>query len=90
MKPGVLHRLRRGGERRRRRRRARARPVATRRTRGAEVDCNVVMTGSGALVEVQGTAEGEPFSRAELDALLDLAERGITAAHAGSSATRSA
>jgi ribonuclease PH len=44
---------------------------------GAEVDCNVVMTGSGALVEVQGTAEGEPFSRAELDALLDLAESGI-------------
>ena len=44
---------------------------------GAEVDCNVVMTGSGALVEVQGTAEGEPFSRKELDALLDLAESGI-------------
>jgi ribonuclease PH len=44
---------------------------------GAEVDCNVVMTGSGALVEVQGTAEGQPFSRADLDALLDLAETGI-------------
>ena len=44
---------------------------------GAEVDCNVVTTGSGALVEVQGTAEGAPFSRAELDALLDLAESGI-------------
>jgi ribonuclease PH len=44
---------------------------------GAEVDCNVVMTGGGALVEVQGTAEGEPFSRAALDALLDLAESGI-------------
>jgi ribonuclease PH len=44
---------------------------------GAEVDCNVVMTGSGALVEVQGTAEGEPFSRADLDALLNLAESGI-------------
>jgi ribonuclease PH len=44
---------------------------------GAEVDCNVVMTGSGALVEVQGTAEGAPFSRAELDALLDLAGSGI-------------
>jgi ribonuclease PH len=44
---------------------------------GAEVDCNVVTTGSGALVEVQGTAEGEPFSRRELDALLDLAEAGI-------------
>lgn len=44
---------------------------------GAEVDCNVVMTGSGALVEVQGTAEGEPFSRGDLNALLDLAESGI-------------
>ncbi|HSJ50655.1 MAG TPA: ribonuclease PH [Actinomycetota bacterium] len=44
---------------------------------GAGVDCNVVMTGSGALVEVQGTAEGEPFSRVELDTLLDLAEAGI-------------
>ena len=44
---------------------------------GAEVDCNVVMTGSGRLVEVQGTAEGEPFSRDELDELLNLAEVGI-------------
>ncbi|MBI3648600.1 MAG: ribonuclease PH [Actinobacteria bacterium] len=44
---------------------------------GAEVDFNVVMTGSGKLVEVQGTAEGDPFSRGDLDALLDLAERGI-------------
>jgi ribonuclease PH len=44
---------------------------------GAEVDFNVVMTGGGALVEVQGTAEGEPFSRAELDDLLDLAAAGI-------------
>ncbi len=43
----------------------------------ADVDCNVVMTGTGRLVEVQGTAEGEPFSRADLDALLDLAEAGI-------------
>ncbi len=43
----------------------------------AEVDFNVVMTGSGSLVEVQGTAEGDPFSRADLDALLDLAENGI-------------
>jgi ribonuclease PH len=32
---------------------------------GAGVDCNVVMTGSGRLVEIQGTAEGEPFSRAD-------------------------
>jgi ribonuclease PH len=44
---------------------------------GADVDANVVMTGSGRLVEVQGTAEGDPFSRAELDALLDLAAAGV-------------
>ena len=44
---------------------------------GADVDANVVMTGSGRLVEVQGTAEGDPFSRAELDALLDLATAGV-------------
>jgi len=43
----------------------------------AEVDCNVVMTDRGDLVEVQGTAEGKPFPRARLDAMLDLAERGI-------------
>jgi ribonuclease PH len=43
----------------------------------AEVDMNVVMTGDGRLVEVQATAEGEPFSRASLDELLGLAERGI-------------
>ena len=38
---------------------------------------NVVMTGSGRFIEVQGTAEGMPFSRAELDELLALAEHGI-------------
>jgi ribonuclease PH len=43
----------------------------------AEVDMNVVMTGSGEFVEVQGTAEQTPFSRARLDALLGLAEQGI-------------
>jgi ribonuclease PH len=43
----------------------------------AEVDCNIVMTGEGRLVEVQGTAEGEPFDRAALDELLDLAALGI-------------
>jgi ribonuclease PH len=43
----------------------------------AEVDMNVVMTGAGRFVEVQGTAEGQPFSRAELDELLRLAELGI-------------
>ncbi len=42
-----------------------------------ETDMNVVMTASGGFVEVQGTAEGTPFSRAELDALLALAEQGI-------------
>jgi ribonuclease PH len=45
---------------------------------GAEVDMNVVMTGSGRLVEVQGTAEGAPFSRADLDEMLALAQSGIT------------
>ena len=40
-------------------------------------DMNVVMTGAGSYVEVQGTAEGEAFSRAELDRLLELAARGI-------------
>ena len=40
-------------------------------------DMNVVMTGAGNFVEVQGTAEGETFARAELDALLGLAQRGI-------------
>ena len=43
----------------------------------AEVDMNVVMTGSGRFVEVQGTAEGLAFSRGELDSLLGLAEGGI-------------
>jgi ribonuclease PH len=43
----------------------------------AEVDMNVVMTSSGRFVEVQGTAEGLPFARAELDEMLALAELGI-------------
>jgi len=43
----------------------------------AEVDMNVVMTSSGRFVEVQGTAEGMPFSRGELDDMLSLAEHGI-------------
>jgi ribonuclease PH len=42
-----------------------------------DTDMNVVMTGSGGIIEVQGTAEGAPFSRAELEALLDLAQAGI-------------
>lgn len=44
----------------------------------AEVDMNVVMTGDGRFVEVQGTAEGVAFTRAELDALLALAQDGIS------------
>jgi ribonuclease PH len=44
---------------------------------GCDTDMNVVMTGAGGLVEVQGTAEGEPFSRTRLDALVDLAAAGI-------------
>jgi len=46
---------------------------------GAEVDLNVVMTGSGRLIEVQGTAEGKPFGRDDLDRMLDLAAAGIAA-----------
>jgi ribonuclease PH len=45
----------------------------------AEVDMNVVMTSSGRFVEVQGTAEGTPYTRGELDELLSLAEHGIAA-----------
>jgi ribonuclease PH len=44
----------------------------------AEVDMNVVMTSLGGFIEVQGTAEGAPYSRAELDTLLGLAEGGIS------------
>jgi ribonuclease PH len=44
---------------------------------GADTDLNVVMTGDGRLVEVQATAEREPFTRGELSELLDLAEVGI-------------
>jgi len=44
---------------------------------GCDTDMNVVMTGTGGFVEVQGTAEGVPFSRAEMDALLALAAKGI-------------
>ncbi|MDK1010397.1 MAG: ribonuclease PH [Actinomycetota bacterium] len=44
---------------------------------GADVDANVVMTGDGRLIEVQGTAEGDPFTREQLDAMLDFAGAGI-------------
>jgi ribonuclease PH len=43
----------------------------------ADVDANVVMTGEGKIIEVQGTAEGEPFDRASLDVMLDYAAAGI-------------
>jgi ribonuclease PH len=43
-----------------------------------DTDMNVVMLGSGHFVEVQGTAEGHAFTRAEMDALLELAKNGIT------------
>ena len=43
----------------------------------AEVDMNVVCTGDGRFIEVQGTAEGAPFTREEMDSLLELARRGI-------------
>ena len=42
-----------------------------------DTDMNVVMTASGGFVELQGTAEGAAFSRAEMDALLALADKGI-------------
>jgi len=45
----------------------------------AEVDMNLVMTGKGGIVEIQGTAEGEPFSKTELAKLLALGEKGIKA-----------
>ncbi|REK19733.1 MAG: ribonuclease PH, partial [Actinobacteria bacterium] len=47
----------------------------------AEVDMNVVMSGRGLFIEVQGTAEQAPFTREELDTLLDLAGRGISELH---------
>ncbi len=45
---------------------------------GCDTDMNVVMTGSGGFVEVQGTAEGLPFSRAQMDEMLALAGKGIS------------
>ena len=43
----------------------------------ADTDMNIVMTESGNLIEIQGTAEGATFNRAELDSLLDLATAGV-------------
>ena len=42
-----------------------------------DTDMNVIMTGNGGLVEIQGTAEGEPFTRAQMNQLMDMAEAGI-------------
>jgi ribonuclease PH len=55
----------------------------------ADVDANVVMTGSGKIVEVQGTAEGDPFDRSQLDRMLDLAANGIAELVADQRAARS-
>jgi ribonuclease PH len=44
---------------------------------GCDTDMNVVMTGAGGIVELQGTAEGEPFTRAQMEQLTDLAAAGI-------------
>jgi ribonuclease PH len=44
---------------------------------GCDTDMNVVMTGRGGIVEIQGTAEGEPFTRTQMSELVDLAEAGI-------------
>ncbi|HSQ82088.1 MAG TPA: ribonuclease PH [Casimicrobiaceae bacterium] len=49
---------------------------------GCDTDMNVVMTGAGGFVELQGTAEGAPFTREEFDTLLELAKRGIGQLHA--------
>ena len=46
-----------------------------------DCDMNVVGTGSGSLIEVQGTAEGEPFSRSQLDAMVDAAQRALLRIH---------
>lgn len=43
----------------------------------AQVDMNVIMTGDGRIIEIQGTAEGAPFSRSDMNLMLDLAEKGI-------------
>ena len=57
---------------------------------GCETDMNVVMTSQGGLVEVQGTAEGKPFTRAEANTMLDLAEAGIAQLMAAQKAAISA
>ena len=54
----------------------------------AETDMNVVMNSGGGFIEVQGTAEGHAFRRDELDALLNLASKGIEGLHAAQLAAR--
>lgn len=49
---------------------------------GCDTDLNIAMTASGGLIEIQGTAEGEAFSRQELDAMLALGESGLQRLHA--------
>jgi ribonuclease PH len=47
----------------------------------AEVDLNVVATGGGGIIEIQGTAEGEPVPRKTIDAMVDLALVGVSSLH---------
>ena len=56
---------------------------------GCDTDMNVVMTGKGGLVEVQGTAEGEPFTRAQMNELLALADKGLQELIAAQKSARS-
>ena len=44
----------------------------------AQADANFVLTGNGGIVEIQGTAEADPFSRTQFDRMLELAEKGAT------------
>ena len=53
-----------------------------------DTDMNVIMTGKGGMVEIQGTAEGEPFTRPEMNRLLDLAEKGLRELVAAQQAAR--
>ena len=55
---------------------------------GAETDMNLVMNDAGAYIEIQGTAEGAPFSRAEMDAMLALGSQGIAEIIAAQAAAR--
>ena len=56
--------------------------LASAEDRAADVDLNVALAADGRLIDVQGTAEGDPFSRETLDRMLDLAQRGIAQLHA--------